>query len=77
MRIDAATLREAERLIQSCEFCNSEDAQVAFIVRLDELTGSDPTVTDYVLELPPKCPNCRRELLENTLVQTKTLVQAA
>jgi hypothetical protein len=26
-------------------------------------------VTDYVLEQPAKCPNCRREVLEKTLVE--------
>jgi hypothetical protein len=36
---------------------------------LDRVTGSDPSVTDYVLEEPVKCPNCRREILEKTLVE--------
>jgi len=69
LRIDATTLCEAERLIQSCEFCYSEGAQIAFVVVLDEITGSDPTVTDYLLEHPAKCPKCRRDILEKTLVQ--------
>ena len=32
-------------------------------------SGSDPTVTDYILEAPAKCPNCRREILEEALVE--------
>ena len=32
------------------------------------LIGSDPSVTDYILE-EPKCPNCRREILEKALVE--------
>jgi hypothetical protein len=32
------------------------------------VTGSDPSVTDYILEMPAKCPQCRREILEKTLV---------
>jgi len=28
--VDAATLREAERLIESCEACNPEGAQIPF-----------------------------------------------
>jgi hypothetical protein len=36
---------------------------------LDRVTGSDPSVTDYVLEQPAKCSNCRREILEKTLVE--------
>jgi len=26
-------------------------------------------VTDYILEAPAKCPNCRREILEKTLIE--------
>jgi hypothetical protein len=37
---------------------------------LDRVTGSDPSVTDYILEEPAKCPNCRRYgILEKTLVE--------
>jgi len=68
--IDAATLREAETLIESCEDCNSEDAQIPFENVLYRVTGSDPSVADYILEEPAKCPNCRREVLEKTLVES-------
>ena len=67
--IGAATLRKAERLIESCEACNPEEAQIPFDNILDRVTGSDPSVTDYILELPAKCPNCRREILEKTLIE--------
>jgi hypothetical protein len=36
---------------------------------IDHITGSDPRVTDYILEAPAKCPNCKREILEKTLVE--------
>jgi hypothetical protein len=67
--IDSAILRRAEKLIESCEHCNSEGAEIPFDNILDRVTGSDPSVTDYVLEKPAKCPNCRREILEKTLVE--------
>jgi hypothetical protein len=67
--IDAATLHHAERLIESCEHCNEEGAEIPFDNILDRVTGSDPRVTDYILEAPAKCPNCRREVLEKTLVE--------
>jgi hypothetical protein len=66
--VDATTLRQAEKLIESCEHCNPE-AAIPFDNILDRVTGSDPSVTDYVLEQPAKCPNCRREILEKTLVE--------
>ena len=66
---DAATLRKAEQLIESCEHCNREGAEIPLDNILDRVTGSDPSVTDYILEIPAKCPNCRREILEKTLVE--------
>src|SRR5215831_2562913 len=60
------------RLIESCEHCNEEVAQIPFDNILDRVTGSDPSVTDYLLEEPAKCPNCRREILEKTLIEPAT-----
>jgi hypothetical protein len=62
-------LRKAEQLIESCEGCNPDGAEIPFDNILDRVTGSDPSVTDYILESPAKCPNCRREVLEKTLVE--------
>jgi len=67
--VKPATLREAEKLIDSCEHCNSVSAEIPFDAILDRVTGSDPSVTDYVLEQPAKCPQCRLEILEKTLVE--------
>ena len=30
---------------------------------------SDPSVTDYIFEEPAKCPRCRHDILEKTLVE--------
>jgi hypothetical protein len=35
--------------------CNSEGAEIPFDNILDRVTGSDPNVTNYVLEQPAKC----------------------
>src|SRR5215470_18065879 len=56
--IDATTLRKAERKIESCEGCNPGGAEIPFDNILDRVTGSDPSVTDYILETPAKCPHC-------------------
>ena len=37
--IDVAILHKAERLIESCEACNEEDAQIPFDNILDRLPG--------------------------------------
>jgi len=67
--INASTVREAEALIVSCEHCNEDGAEFPFLVILDRVTGSDPKVTDYILEVPAKCPKCCREILEKTFVE--------
>ena len=67
--VDTVTVRKAQRLIDSCEHCNSEGAQMTFDYILDCITCSDPRFTDYLLEGPAKCPNCRRNVLEKTLVK--------
>jgi hypothetical protein len=67
--VDAQILRQAERMIEACEHCNPEGAEIPFDNILDRVTGSDPSVTDYILEASAKCPNCRREIFEKTLVE--------
>ena len=69
--VDADLLRRAEQVVESCENCNP-DAAFPFDAVLDWLTRSDPSVTDYILELPAKCPNCGREVFEKTLVHPES-----
>jgi len=69
--IDAATLRKAEQFIESCESCNPDGAEIPFDVILDRVTGLDPSVTDYILEQLAKCPNCKRDIMEKTLVEAE------
>jgi hypothetical protein len=71
--VDSALLRKAQNLIAFCQSCDSESSEFPFDLLLDRVTGSDPTRTDYILEMPAKCPNCRRDVLEKTLVAPHTL----
>jgi hypothetical protein len=66
--IDAATLCKAEKLIKSCEHCNPERSEIPFVVILDRITDSDPTVADYKVGTA-KCNNCHHAVLETTLVE--------
>jgi hypothetical protein len=59
--VDTATLRKAERLIESCEHCNPEGAEIPFDNILDRVTGSDPSSA--------RCPSCLCEILEKTLIE--------
>src|SRR5215813_4025826 len=60
---------KAKKLIESCEHCNPEGAEIPFDNILDRVTGSDPSVTDYILETPGKCPRCFHQINEKTLVE--------
>jgi hypothetical protein len=66
--IYVATVQKAQRMISSCEAC-SNDAEIPFESILDRLTGSDPSVTDYILETPATCLQCGAEINEKTLVE--------
>src|SRR2546425_2689117 len=65
--VDGRTLIEAESLISGCEHCN-RDAEISFDYVLDELTGCDPTRTEYLMYRAGRCPNCRSEVTEKTLI---------
>jgi hypothetical protein len=58
-----------KKLIESCEHCNEEDAEIPLDNILDRVTGSDPSVTAYILEQPAKCPRCFHQITEKTLVE--------
>jgi hypothetical protein len=60
--MDAGTLRKAEQLIESCEGCNPDGAEIPFDNILDRVTGSDPSVTDYVLRRRRSARSCNREI---------------
>jgi hypothetical protein len=59
--VNTATLRKAQALIDSGEHGNPE-VEIQFDNILDRVTDSDPSVTDYILEAPAKCPNCRQDV---------------
>jgi len=67
---DASTFAgAADNSLNHCEYCNPRCPEIPFGSVLDQITGSDPSVTDYIFEQPAKCPRCRREILEKTLVE--------
>jgi len=52
----------AEKRIESREHCNPQGAEVPFDNILDRVSLWDPSVTDYFLEAPAKCPHGRRDI---------------
>jgi hypothetical protein len=69
--VDEATLFEAERFISGCENCETDTAEITFDYILDEVTGCNPTITDYSLCYPAKCRRCRHEVMPKTCIVTR------
>ena len=63
-------IRRAEKEIESCEHCHPADAEIPFDWLLAEVTGRRSAV-EFVLSEPARCPNCKHEITEKTLVEPK------
>ena len=68
--VDAAKVREAESKIEGCEHCHPNDVDISFDWILQEVTGRSGMV-DFVMTETAKCPNCRQDVTEKTLVEPK------
>jgi len=66
--VDEDLIHEAEEWIAGCEHCTNP-ADYSFDQILDSLTGCDPAKTEYAMYRPAKCPTCRRQITEKTLVR--------
>jgi hypothetical protein len=69
--VDAEKIRRVEKLIDGCEYCHEEDADIPFDWILDKITGRSGATTDYILTEPARCPICKYEITEKTLVEPK------
>ena len=65
--VDGPTVDAAEPFIAACERCD-QDAEISFDYLLDELTGSDPSRTEYLMYRVARCPRCQAEVTEKTLI---------
>jgi hypothetical protein len=68
--VDPATTEEAEQLIESCEYCHPDDAEIPFDWILADVTGKRGAY-EFMLSEPARCPNCKHEITEKTLVEPK------
>ena len=67
--LDRFAIRSAEKFIRGCEACRLEESQIPLDYLLDQLTGGNPAITSYILHEPAKCPVCRGDVTEKTLVE--------
>jgi hypothetical protein len=68
--VDDTVIRRAEQAIESCEFCNADDAEIPFDEILDRVSDRAGEKTEYVLLRPAVCPSCHAWITEKTLVET-------
>jgi hypothetical protein len=64
------TLRRAEREIVFCEHCHPNDSEIPFDWLLTEVTGERGPY-EFILGELARCPNCKAEISEKTLVEPK------
>ena len=74
--ISRATLLRAQSELLGCEAC-SKEADRPFTWTLDRVSGQDPSVTDYILSEPAKCPRCQGPVFEETLVEASVEMDIA
>jgi hypothetical protein len=58
--IDADLIRRAEKLIEGCEYCHEQDADIPFDWILDKVTGRSGATTDYIWTESAQCPTCKQ-----------------
>jgi hypothetical protein len=66
--IDSRMVTLVEKWITSCEGCTSDVLEIPFDSLLDEMIGSDPKDTDYLLERLARCSRCNGAVTEKTLI---------
>ena len=68
--VDSVTVKKAEQQIESCEHCHPVDAEIPFDWLLAEVTAKRGPY-EFMLTEPARCPNCKHEITEKTLVEPK------
>ena len=63
------TRTKARSLLLGCESCDT-DAEFPFDWVLDQVTGADPSSTDYLMDVLVSCPWCGAPIGEKTLVNS-------
>ena len=66
--VGAAQIREAESKIEGCEHCHPDDSELPLDWILQKVTGKSGMV-DFLMTDTARCPSCRREVSEKTLVE--------
>jgi hypothetical protein len=66
--VEVKAIREAESQIAACERCRPEESEIPFDWIVADALHKHGAF-EFVLAEPAKCPNCRSEISEKTLVE--------
>jgi hypothetical protein len=66
--VEPQAIREAERRIAGCERCRPEHSELPFDWILADVLAKHGAY-EFILTEPGRCPNCRAELSEKTLIE--------
>ena len=68
--VDAATVGEAASRLEGCQRCNPAGSDLPLDWVLEEVTVRTGMV-DFMMVEAAKCPTCRKEVSEKSLVERK------
>ena len=68
--VDPEVVHRAQKLLESCEHCHPDDAEIPFDWVLAEVTGKQGP-HEFILTEPARCPWCKHQFTEKTLVEPK------
>ena len=66
--VEPATIRTAESKIAGCERCRNDESDIPFNFVIADVLEKHGAF-DFILSEAGRCPNCRGELSEKTLVE--------
>ena len=66
--VDPEVVHRAQKLLESCEYCHADDAEIPFDWVLAEVTGKHGPY-EFILTEPARCPWCKHQFTEKTLVE--------
>jgi hypothetical protein len=72
--VAATAVREAEARIDGCERCRPEESEILFDWILADVLDKRGAF-EFVLAESAKCPNCRRDISEKTLVEPQARIE--
>ena len=66
--VDPTTIRKAELKIAGCERCRNDESDIPFNFVIADVLEKHGAF-DFILSEAGRCPNCKAELTEKTLVE--------